>query len=120
MVTETLDILHDQFPGCQTLAFADLSTQMVLVTNSSGTDSRETLDALCAEAALAFGTAGVPALGTCATHTIFVSTADQLHIYLRDTKEPGDALCCLCRHDIALDRFVIAARACLEQISHGL
>ncbi len=120
MVADALDRLHDKYPGCETLAFADLSTNMVLITNSTTTFRREGLDSLCTEAALAFGTSGAPAIGDTAAMTAFVATRDQLRIYLRHAHEPNDALCCVCSHDLAIDSFLEDARACLQEISHGV
>lgn len=119
MVADALDRLHDEFPTCDTLAFADLSANMVLITNSETTFRREGLDSLCAEAALAFGDEGAPALGDHPAMTAIVATRDHLRIYIRDAQEPTDALCCVCSHDIDLDSFLKNARACLEKISHG-
>ena len=119
MVAEVLDKLHDRYPGCETLAFADLSTKMVLITNSTTTFRREGLDSLCSEAALAFGTGGAPTIGENDAMTAFVATRDQLRIYIRDAREPNDALCCVCSHDVAVDSFLNDARACLQEISHG-
>ena len=120
MVAEALDRLHDRHPGCETLAFADLSTQMVLITNAEMTFRREGLDSLCAEAALAFGTDREPAIGDGAARTVFVATRDHLRIYLRSAHEPHDVLCCVCAHDTAIDFFLEDARACLETISHDV
>jgi hypothetical protein len=119
MVADALDILHGKHPSCDTLAFADLSTQMILITNSGTTFRREGLDALCAEAALTFGTGGGTALGNSDAGLVIVATADHLRIYLRAAQVPTDALCCVCTHDVAIDPFLKDARACLEQISHG-
>ena len=119
MVADALDRLHDKYPGCETLAFADLSTTMVLITNSGTTFRREALDALCSEAALTFGAAGAPAIGGDDAMTAFVATRDQLRIYIRDAREPNDALCCVCSHDLAVDSFLNDARACLQEISNG-
>jgi hypothetical protein len=119
MVADALDKLHDKYPGCETLAFADLSTNMVLITNSNTSFRREGLDSLCTEAALAFGTGGRPAIGDTGAMTAFVATRDHLRIYLRSAQEPTDALCCVCSHDVAVDSFLKDARACLEKISNG-
>ena len=117
MTKAALDQLKDQYPGCETLAFADLSTQMVLLSNADSSLPREALDALCAEAALVFGTKSAPAVGDTPATTALIATPALLRIYLRDIEEPSDALCCICRHDIPLDAFVNDARACLERIS---
>jgi hypothetical protein len=119
MATKALDRLQDRYPDCAALVFADLSTQMALITNTQTAFRRETLDSLCAEAALAFGTKGRPAIGDSAAMTVFVATRDHLRIYLRSAHEPDDALCCICAHDTAIDSFVKEARACLETISNG-
>ena len=111
MATKALDRLQDRYPDCAALVFADLSTQMALITNTETAFRRETLDSLCAEAALAFGTKGGPAIGDSAAMTVFVATRDHLRIYLRSAHEPDDALCCICAHDTAIDSFVKEARA---------
>jgi hypothetical protein len=117
MIAATLDKLHDRYPGCETLAFADLSTQMVLITNAKAIFRREALDALGAEAALVLGTNGGLAIGGAMAMTAFVATRDHLRIYLRSARDPNDALCCVCAADTDIDSFLTEARACLDRIS---
>ncbi|MDX8346532.1 hypothetical protein SLH49_00925 [Cognatiyoonia sp. IB215446] len=119
MVVDALDTLQSDFAGCETLAFADLSTQMILVTNSATTLPRETLDALCTEAALTLGTKGKIAIGSDKSTTAIVAGQDQLRVFLRAESEPSDVLCCVCQPDVNIAGFLPAARACLEQISGG-
>lgn len=119
MVVDILDKLHDEFPGCEILGFADLATRMMLITNTGTTLQREDLDALCAEAAVVFGPKNAPALGDTDALVAYIATPDNLRIYLRDLNEPGEALCCVCSYNVPVDRFLQNARACLEQISHG-
>ncbi len=119
MVVEDLDALHGKFAGCDTLAFADLSTQMILVTNSDTAYRREALDKLCAEAALALGTKKKRGLGDTASDTAFIATKDELRIFLRAPTEPADVLCCVCKPDVDIPSFLSDARPCLEKISSG-
>lgn len=119
MVAQVLDRLHDQFPGCETIGFADLASRMMLVTSSGSTVRREDLDALCAEAALVFGPPDTPALGDLPASTIFIARPDHLRIYLRDLRDPDDALCCICDTNLPVESFVRDARASLQMISHG-
>lgn len=119
MTRAALDLLHDQYPGCETLAFADLATQMVLISNTQSPLSREGLDALCAEAALVFGADNAPAIGDNPAGQVLVATARHLRIYLRTISEPHDALCCVCDHDIPVDAFMRDALSCLHRISYG-
>ncbi|WP_296422862.1 hypothetical protein [Yoonia sp.] len=119
MVVDELDALQGKFAGCETLAFADLSTQMILVTSTDTSYRRETLDILCAEAALALGTAERPQLGVSESNTAFVATKNQLRIFLRAIEEPTDVLCCVCKPDVDVAAFLSDARPCLEKISNG-
>jgi len=119
MVVDDLDALQDKFEGCETVAFADLSTQMILVANTEANHRRETLDRLCAEAVLALGTAKKPGLGNTASNTALVATNSQLRIFLRAPNEPSDVLCCVCKPDVDVALFLSDARPCLERISSG-
>lgn len=119
MVVDELDALHGRFDACDTLAFADLSTQMILVTNTDTSYRRETLDALCAEAALTLGAEKKLPFGDVASKAAFVASKDQMRIYLRAADEPTDVLCCVCKTDVDLDAFLKDARPCLDKISSG-
>ncbi|MEL6682717.1 MAG: hypothetical protein AAFQ09_08730 [Pseudomonadota bacterium] len=119
MVVDALDALQSSFAGCETLAFADLSTQMILVTNSATTSPREALDALCKEAALTLGTKGTIAIGSDQSTAAIIAGEDQLRVFMRASEEPADVLCCVCQPDVDVAGFIPAARACLEQISGG-
>lgn len=119
MVVDALDALQGSFAGCETLAFADLSTQMILVTNTDASARRETLDMLCSEATLSLGTKGKIAIGSDPSITAIVAAHDQLRVFLRASQEPTDVLCCVCQPGFDVTEFLPAARACLEKISSG-
>lgn len=119
MATEDLDELHSKFPQCETLAFADLSTEMILVTNSDAPQAREVLNALCADAAKSLGKPGTPNFGDGESDTALIATRDQLTIFLRADGEPTDVLCCVCKPDLDVPAFLSAARPTLQKISSG-
>lgn len=50
-ISATLDKIRARHAGCRTLAFADISTKMVLCVSSLDRPDQEFLDALCATAA---------------------------------------------------------------------
>lgn len=116
MVVDELDALREKFDSCETLAFSDLSTQMILVTDSTSNLRREALDRLCAEAALLLGARGTASLGahpsTCAT----IANPHAVRIFLRTSEEPNDALCCVCAPTVDVDAFLNEAKACLNRI----
>lgn len=117
MVVDELDRLRASFAECGTIAFADLSTQMVLVTDSAADLPREALDRLCGEASLMLGAGKSPAPGHTDGTTAVVSQAEGLRIFMRASDVPSDALCCVCAPGLDLTAFLADARACLDRIS---
>jgi len=119
MVVDELDALREKYEGCTALAFADLSTKMILVTDSGSNLRREALDALCAEAAVLLGANGKPALADRPGDMASVAVTGQLRVFLRAAQEPNDVLCCICGPGMDADAFVADANACLNVISGG-
>ncbi|MGJ8622129.1 MAG: hypothetical protein ACSHW1_05075 [Yoonia sp.] len=119
MVVEELDQLRDAYEGCQLIAFGDLSTQMILITDSQSNLTREALDQLCAQASLVLGSGKKVALGTQPSQKALLSDATSLRVFLRASAEPHDVLCCLSTPDLDVERFVADADACLRRISEG-
>ena len=109
MVQDALDTVCGDVKGCLSLSFVDLSTWMVLVSNSATPESQDTLNALCAEAALLLETG----------HVAMASHAEHIHLFMRSSTDPSDALCCICAHNAAFDKLVPSVQACLSQISGG-
>ncbi len=115
MVAKLLDALTVRFGACRIAAYADLSSNMVLVTNSGVTAPRETLNALCREAAATLAAAALPDPSEC---DVAVTIAGRYTgVFLRLPEEPSDALCCLCDDLIDLASFVPEARACLRALA---
>ncbi|PJI86233.1 hypothetical protein BC777_2601 [Yoonia maricola] len=117
MVVDELDALLEKFEGCTALAFADLSTKMILVTDSGSNLRREALDALCAEAAVLLSADGTPVLADKPSDMASVTSPSQLRVFLRAQQEPNDVLCCICSAELDADAFVADAGACLDRIS---
>lgn len=119
MVVNELDALREKYEGCTALAFADLSTKMILVTDSGSNLRREALDALCSEAALLLGANGEPAFADHPSHRAYVASTAQLRVFLRSDQEPNDVLCCICGPKTDAAAFIADACACLDRISSG-
>lgn len=121
MVVDKLDELLEGNAGCRTVAFADLSTQMVLVTNTLSTLPREKLDRICAQAATLLGVDGKPTLGVASVTVALAADKSSVHLFLRATDEPNDVLCCVCSPDVDVEVLTTQAKACLQRISasHG-
>lgn len=119
MVVDELDTLRDTNEGCQTLAFADLSTRMILVTDTGSSLPREALDALCGQAALVLGAGSKVVLGAQPSQTALLANKTSVRVFLRATDEPNDVLCCVCAPNVDVDKFVARASECLNRISNG-
>lgn len=107
MVQDALNAVCEDIDGCESIAFVDLSTRMVLVSNASTPESQDTLNMLCTEAVMLLDTGQVA----------MAAGSDQLHLFLRSSAEPADALCCICTPDTDFRALVPAAQACLASIS---
>lgn len=120
-VNESLASVVKSFPQARLVAFADLSSRMVL--SSAGTFNRtqEDLDRLCNQARTSFDDPmfglSVEAFGE--PHGAIIMGSDSLRIFLRSEAEPADALCCICDHGIDLPAFVAKIRETLEGITQG-
>ncbi len=119
MVVHELDALRDRFEGCHTLAFADLSTQMILVTDSASNLPREALDALCADAALMLSANGKPVIGAHPSTAAAMATKNALRFFVRADQEPNDVLCCICEPTVDAGQFLADARVSVDRISSG-
>ncbi len=119
MVVDELDALRKTSEDCQTLAFADLSTQMILVTDSGSNKRREVLDDLCAEAALLLGAGGRPAFGIRSAQSAIVVNQKMIRFFIRAAAEPNDVLCCVCKPEVDVGAFLADAKGCLDRIIGG-
>ncbi len=109
MAQNLLDQLCDKIAGCETLAFFDLSTRMVLLKNSGTPQSQDALNTMCKEAEVVLEDGAVSLLGS----------DTQFTIYLRSDKVPTDVLCCVCALDTDVEDVLTLGQTCLEEIGGG-
>lgn len=113
MITGELDDLQRQVPACTTLAFADLATQMVLVTNSDTPLERHALNLLCAQASLLLEAPGQPQKTP--ARSAMTSTQDEIRCFLRSDSDPAEVLICVGTADLDIDRLRPLAYAFLTR-----
>ena len=120
-VNESLGAVAKAFPQARLVAFADLSSRMILSSAGSLATTQEHLDRLCDQARASFDdplfSLSVEAFGE--PRGAVVMGADAVRVFLRSDTEPSDALCCICDHSIDLAAFVAKIRDTLESITHG-
>lgn len=91
------------------LAYADLSTQLVLVTNDAASQTRDTLNSLCAEANLVLTSGNLGVVGD----------KDGFRVFLKDPSEPTEGLICICGLNTDMAALVPAMQTCLSEIAEG-
>lgn len=120
-VAESLGAVVKAFPQARLVAFADLSSRMILTSSGPLTTTQEYLDQLCDQARASFDdplfSLSVEAFGE--PHGSVIMGPEAVRVFLRSDTEPADALCCICDHAIDLPAFVTKLRDTLESITHG-
>jgi hypothetical protein len=118
-IADEINELREEFDGCALVAFADLTAKMVLLKSSEKKIPQENLDHLCAEAAVLFKGATARLNKDAAPVTAIVADGEKSNIYLRDTADSEDVLCCVCGNEVDLTAFLAAARTRISQIASG-
>lgn len=120
-VTESLGAVVKAFPQARLVAFADLSSRMILTSAGPMSTTQEHMDRLCNQARTCFDdpmfSLSVEAFGE--PHAAMVMGPTGLRLFLRSESEPADALCCICDPGIDLPAFVATIRETLEGITAG-
>ncbi|MGL4239212.1 hypothetical protein [Tabrizicola sp.] len=120
-VADSLKSVTKAFPEAKVVAFADLSSRMILASVGGEDTTQERLDRLCQQARASFDdplfTLSVEAFGE-PNGAIVVDPAG-VKVFIRSESEAADALCCICDHGIDLGTFVAKIRATLDEITAG-
>ncbi|WP_374429221.1 hypothetical protein [Tabrizicola sp.] len=120
-MTESLGAVVKAYPQARLVAFADLSSRMILSSAGTLSTTQEHLDRLCDQARASFDdplfALAVEAFGE--PNGAVVMGPENLRVFLRSETEPADAMCCICDHGIDLPAFVAKIRSTLESITHA-
>lgn len=120
-MNETLGAVIKAYPQTRVVAFADLSSSMILASQGKDDVTQEHLDRLCLQARASFDdplfSLSVEAFGE--PNGAVVLGPDSVRVFVRSESEPADALCCICDHGVDLAGFVARIRETLESIAAG-
>lgn len=128
-ISDRLESIRRDFPACETLAYADISTSTVLSSSAATQMRQEQLDHLCSTAVEKFGGPSAGVLtdfwrGSGAANSdvfhVIVCNAAGFQVFIRSTTSPTDALCCICTPLIEINAFIQGARYHLEEIGHDI
>lgn len=123
-VADRLNGLRDEVPGCEALAFADISTGLVLCASSEQKKPQEWFDQICQAAMelldgeFARQASGlISADGTTGARQAIQMVDGELRLFLRSESAPNEALCCVCATDVSVDDLAERARVLLREIN---
>ncbi|WP_413718020.1 hypothetical protein [Silicimonas sp. MF1-12-2] len=126
-VTETLDAMRSELPGCSLIAFTDLGSKLVLCSSSAGKPAQEELDSLSElaqtvlDGIVAEGAA--PVLengdGDRRAGTAMLLSGTDAKVFLRAPGDAAEALVCVCAPEADLRKVVDCGRSALDTIVSG-
>ena len=126
-VTEKLDAMRSELPGCSLIAFTDLGSKLVLSASSAGKPAQEELDRLSElahvmlDGAVADGAAPVleRAEGDTRAGTAMLLSGSDAKVFMRAPGEAAEALVCVCAPEADLRKVVDCGRSTLDIIVSG-
>lgn len=126
-VTEKLDAMRSELPGCSLIAFTDLGSKLVLCSSSAGKPAQEELDRLSElahvmlDGAVAEGAAPVldGGQGDTRAGTAMLLSGNEAKVFMRAPGEAAEALVCVCAPEADLRKVVDCGRSTLDTIVSG-
>jgi len=119
-ISERLDTMRGNIPGCSLVSFGDLTTGLALRTSAGYAHKQDYLEDILQQAALNFAVSdALSAEGGSAGpqgHSVIVATPDEVRIFIRSEKCVSDVICCVC--DSAQSVGQVAASA--HQLFHDM
>ena len=118
-VIDSLGALVKAYPQARVVAFADLSSNMILASQGQQMVTQEYLERLCKEARSSFDDPlfSLTLEAFSEPHAAILLGDTEVKVFMRSETEPADALCCICQHGIDLGGFVEKLRETLDSIS---
>ena len=126
-ISQVLDELRTKFPACHSIAYADITTSMILGISARKPVPQERWDGMCDTAVeMLSGDAAARICqvlsGTTATDIQYVIIVEgfEFGLFIKSETNPADAFCCLFAHSLPLDAFIVMAQehlALIEQVA---
>ena len=113
--SDDLNALRDRLEGCRLVAYADLSTRMVLQVSADPKPRREEIDALCDLAAQCLDGKSLPVFfdGE-APYTALLASGDEVRFFVRSLSDPADALILIVKEPVEQSVVWSAAQELLD------
>ena len=115
-LSDRLDELRRDVPGCALVSFGDISTGLALRTSASRQHKQDYLEEVMQQAARNFALSDTMSKDN---DMVVVATPDEVRIFVRSSAGNSDVLCCVCDSVAELDHVARAAQRILTDMSRA-
>ncbi len=119
-ISEYLDAMRDEIPGCSLVSFGDLKTGLVLRTSAKHQHKQDYLEDILKQAVLnfsisdAFSEQADPRIvpGNC----VIVGSPQEVRIFIRSQGNMSDVVCCVCERTDQVGRVTDYAQKIFQEL----
>lgn len=113
-LSDRLDEMRTEVPGCALVSFGDISTGLALRTSASSKYKQDYLEEIFQQATRNFALSDVMSEGN---DRVIVATPDELRIFVRTDTGNSDVVCCVCDGSTDIALVARSARKILSDMS---
>lgn len=113
-LSDRLDELRQEVPGCSLVSFGDISTGLALRTSASRQHKQDYLEEVLQQAARNFALSDLMTEGN---ELVIVATPEEVRIFVRSTAGNSDVVCCVCDSATEVPTVVRSAQQILSEMS---
>ena len=115
-LSDRLDDLRREVPGCTLVSFGDISTGLALRTSASKQHKQDYLEEILEQAARNFALSDSMAPGH---DRVVVATPDEVRIFVRSSAGNTDVVCCVCDNAAEVGHIARSAQKILSEMSRA-
>lgn len=115
-LSDRLDELRQEVPGCALVSFGDISTGLALRTSASRQHKQDYLEEILQQAAQNFALSDFLCEGN---DRVVVATPDEIRIFVRSSAGNSDVVCCVCDSAAEVGQIALSAQNILTEMSRA-
>lgn len=113
-LSDRLNELRQEVPGCTLVSFGDISTGLALRTSASQQQKQDFLEEILQQAARNFALSDFLSEGN---DRVVVATPKGVRIFVRSASGISDVVCCVCDEATEIDQVTLLAQQILSEMS---
>lgn len=115
-ISDRLDEMRQEVPGCALVSFGDLSTGLALRTSAARQLKQDYLEEVLDQAARTFALSDMMQEGQ---DRVVVATADEVRVFVRLAEAQADVICCVCDAPPDFGKVTSSAHQILSDMAGG-